>query len=61
MKSSHIASFGLRGMTGARIGTRYLYSFEEVRENVPLPWFRWRNEETRQKYLAWLAEMRSAA
>lgn len=57
----HIASYGLRGMTGERIGTRYLYTFDEVREAIALPWFRWRTAKSREAYIAWITAQRHPA
>jgi len=53
MSADHIASYGLRGMNGKRIGTRYLYTFEDVREAIPLPWFRWRTPKSKAAYEKW--------
>ena len=52
-KKQHIATHAiLGGFTGVRVGTRYLFTFEEARDARNKPGFRWRNEECRRTALS---------
>lgn len=52
----HIATHGTIGWAGHRVGTRYLYTFEEARAAAMKGWFRFRNAKCAQKYHEWLAQ-----
>lgn len=51
----HVATHAIfGGFTGARVGTRYIYSFEEVQKSRANPFFRFRNKKVKQEYLRFL-------
>jgi len=56
MSRKHIATYGTRGWAGHRVGTRYLYTFEEVRAAIMNSWFRFRNAECAKLYHEWLMQ-----
>jgi hypothetical protein len=57
MSRSHMASCGMVGATGRRIGTGYAHTPEQCWEIMGKPWFRFRNDAARDQFFAWQAEM----
>ena len=47
-KRKHVATCGLYGVTGNRIGTRYAYTAREAIEMMNEKYFRWRNDFCRR-------------
>lgn len=50
MKKKHLATCGIMGF-GNRIGTRFMFSPEEVKKNFNAPYFKFRNEQCYRKYV----------
>lgn len=53
--AKHLASFALIGVSGRRVGTRFVFKFEDIPQGYPKPHFRWRNDECRTAYNRWAA------
>lgn len=51
--STHIASYALIGVTGHRVGTRYIFKMEKVAEARFEPHFRFRNADCEVRYARW--------
>lgn len=55
--AKHLASFALIGVTGKRVGTRFVFKLEDIPQAYPKPHFRFRNDECRSAYNRWAATL----
>lgn len=55
----HIASHAIVGVTGARVGTTYIYAREDVEPARFKPYFRFRNADCEVEYVRWSKAQRA--